>query len=160
VSYLAQQIADTTYNPPNSRIPSTKSGNGSVVFIDEGHHNFHTKEGRYKAFSNLLERDGYKVLSYSGSFAKNELTKGKILVIANALNELNTENWYLPNPSAFTTAEIDVVRQWVQSGGSIFLIADHMPMAGAATDLAKAFGFEFTNGFVFDSLSRGLPILT
>lgn len=151
---FSQQIADTTYNPVILN-PQYKSGNGSVVFIDEGHHNFHTKEGRYKAFSNLLERDGYKVLSYSGSFAKNELTKGKILVIANALNELNTENWYLPNPSAFTTAEIDVVRQWVQSGGSIFLIADHMPMAGAATDLAKAFGFEFTNGFVFDSLSRG-----
>ncbi len=151
---FSQQIADTTYNPVILN-PQYKSGNGSVVFIDEGHHNFHTKEGRYKAFSNLLEREGYKVLSYSGSFAKNELTKGKILVIANALNELNTENWYLPNPSAFTTAEIDVVRQWVQSGGSIFLIADHMPMAGAATDLAKAFGFEFTNGFVFDSLSRG-----
>jgi hypothetical protein len=30
-----------------------------------------------------------------------------------------------------------------------------MPMAGAAQDLAKAFEFEFTNGFVFDTLSRG-----
>ena len=37
------------------------------------------------------------------------------------------------------------------AGGSLFLIADHMPMAGAAEELAKAFDFEFTNGFVFDS---------
>lgn len=151
---FAQQVADTTYNP-SIQNPQYKTGQGSVVFIDEGHHNFHTKEGRYKAFSNLLERDGYQVLRYSGLFNLKELSKGKILVIANALNALNVENWYVPNPSAFTPAEIEVVRQWVKSGGSLFLIADHMPMAGAASDLAKSFGFEFTNGFVFDSLSNG-----
>jgi len=30
-----------------------------------------------------------------------------------------------------------------------------MPMAGAARDLAAAFEFEFTNGFVFDTTSQG-----
>jgi len=48
-----------------------------------------------------------------------------------------------------------VIRQWVFEGGNLFLIADHMPMAGAAEDLARAFEFEFTNGFVFDTLSKG-----
>lgn len=53
----SQQIADTTYNPTILN-PEYESGNGPVVLLDEGHHNFHTKNGRYRAFSLLLERDG------------------------------------------------------------------------------------------------------
>jgi len=151
---FSQQIADTTYNPKIQN-PEYEIREGPVVFIDEGHHNFHTKNGRYKAFSNLIERDGYNVEVYNSEFNKKKLAKGKILVISNALNEINVENWFLPNPSAFTNSEIKTIKQWVNNGGSLFLIADHMPMAGAAKDLAKVFGFEFTNGFVFDTLSRG-----
>ncbi len=144
---FSQQISDANYNP-NIKKPAYETGKGPVVFIDEGHHNFHTKEGRYKPFSNLLERDGYVVKSYEGAFDQNKLDQGKILVISNALNELNVQNWNLPTPTAFTGDEIEIVKKWVHDGGSLFLIADHMPMAGAATDLAAAFGFEFTNGFV------------
>ncbi len=151
---FSQQIADTAYYPIIQN-PEYELWKGPVVFIDEGHHNFHTKNGRYKAFSNLLERDGYNVKEYRGVFEKNQLSKGKIIVVSNALNEINLEDWFLPNPSAFTISEIEVMREWVFEGGSLFLIADHMPMAGAAADLAKAFGFEFTNGFVFDTLSGG-----
>jgi len=150
----AQQVADTAYKPVIAS-PAYQSGKGPVVLIDEGHFNFHTKEGRYKAFSNLLERDGYVVKAYQGEFARTKLAKGKILVISNALNEKNVRDWTLPNPSAFTVSEIEHVRQWVLDGGSLFLIADHMPMAGAARDLAAAFEFEFSNGFVFDTASRG-----
>ena len=151
----SQQVADTTYNPLIKN-PIYEHGKGSVVFIDEGHHNFHTKEGRYKAFANLVERDGYIVNRYKGSFTNENLSKGKILVISNSLNEINVENWYLPTPSAFSEEEIKIVEQWVKDGGSLFLIADHMPMAGAAEDLAGVFGFEFTNGFVFHiSTSQG-----
>jgi hypothetical protein len=151
---FAQQIPDTAWHPaiPN---PEFKPGKGPVVFIDEGHHNFHTKEGRYKPFSNLLERDGYVVKEYTGDFSKKELSVGKILVIANALNEKNVEDWYLPTPSAFTKAEMAAVKDWVHDGGNLLLIADHMPMAGAAKDLAAEFGFEFTNGFVIDTVSGG-----
>lgn len=151
---FSQQVADTLYNPTINS-PMYTFGQGPTVFIDEGHHNFHTKNGRYKAFSNLLERDGYVVKEYKDSFNKTELAKGKILVISNALNKANVSNWDLPNPSAFTKQEIQVLKKWVAGGGSLFLIADHMPMAGAAKDLAKEFEFEFTNGFVFDTLSNG-----
>ena len=149
-----QQIADTTYNPIIKN-PAYEVGNGPVVYIDEGHHNFHTKNGRYKAFSDLLERDGYQVMEYTGVFKAHDLSKGKILVISNALNEVNVEDWFLPTPSAFTKPEIEVVKKWVADGGCLFLIADHMPMAGAAKDLAAGFGFEFTNGFVFDTVANG-----
>lgn len=150
----AQQIADTAYHPviPNPEYPV---GKGPVVYIDEGHFNFHTINGRYSAFANLLERDGYRVSGNKGVFTENRLSEGKILVISNALNEANVRNWFLPTPSAFTKEEIEAVRKWVAEGGSLFLIADHMPFAGAATDLAAAFGFTFTNGFALDTLSGG-----
>ncbi len=150
----SQQIADDSYKPtiPN---PEYQSGKGPVVFIDEGHHNFHTKNGRYKGFSNVLESDGYTVKEYKGLFEKEKLTPGKILVISNALHKTNIENWYVPVSSAFTKSEIEEVKQWVQEGGSLFLIADHMPMAGAAEELAAAFNFKFTNGFAMDTLVKG-----
>ncbi|MEQ9415295.1 MAG: DUF4350 domain-containing protein, partial [Cyclobacteriaceae bacterium] len=143
----AQQTADVSYLPSISH-PAYPSGDGSVVFIDEGHHNFHTKEGRYASFTKLLERDGYQVKAFKTLFEKETLASGKILVISNALNEVNVGSWILPNPSAFTVDEIVTLKKWVEEGGSLFLIADHMPLAGAAADLASAFGFEFTNGFV------------
>ncbi|MBO6524011.1 MAG: DUF4350 domain-containing protein [Balneolaceae bacterium] len=151
---LAQQVADPSFNPsiPN---PAYEAGQGPVIFIDEGHFNFHTKEGRYKAFSTLLERDGYNVTSYTGEFEPDRLALGEILVISNALNELNVTDWFLPNPSAFTETEIETLEQWVNKGGNLFLIADHMPMAGAAEDLASRFGFKFTNGFVINYETQG-----
>lgn len=150
---FSQQITDTTYNPTIQN-PEYELGKGPVVFIDEGHLNFHTKNGRYTAFSNLLERDGYNVIEYKGIFKKNELAVGKILVISNALNE-NVEDWVIPNPSAFTESEINEIKQWVFEGGSLFLIADHMPFADASKALAAEFEFEFSNGFAFDTVNRG-----
>ncbi len=51
---LSQQVADTTYNPIIHN-PGYDLGKGPVIFIDEGHYNFHTKNGRFMAFSNLLK---------------------------------------------------------------------------------------------------------
>ncbi|MGI9530948.1 hypothetical protein [Lutimonas sp.] len=150
----AQQVADTYYRPDILNIAYDKNA-GPVVFIDEGHHNFHTKSGRYQAFSDLLERDGYRVKAYAGPFMTQRLESGQILVISNALNQININKWYLPTPSAFSKKEIETVKQWVANGGSLFLIADHMPMAGAAEDLAKVFGFEMTNGFALNSNQNG-----
>lgn len=152
-----QQVADTSFKPPIPD-PSYSLSQGPLVFIDEGHHNFHTKDGRYKSFANLLERDGYVVKSYKGKFEEKELAKSKVLVISNALNKQNLGAWHLPTPSAFSKKEIQIVEQWVRGGGSLFLIADHMPMAGAASDLAKAFGYTFSNGFVLDTVDRGAGI--
>ncbi|HMQ64492.1 MAG TPA: DUF4350 domain-containing protein [Flavilitoribacter sp.] len=153
---FSQQVADTAYNPVIQQ-PMYTPGEGPVVFIDEGHHNFHTMNGRYLSFANLLKRDGYNVQPFRGRFEDEELAKGKILVISNALNEINVHDWMLPTPSAFSSSEMDAVRDWVNNGGSLFLIADHMPLAGAATDLAAQFGFGFTNGFAMDTLSPNGP---
>lgn len=150
LSATAQQVADTLFSPDISN-PVYKKGQGSIVMIDEAHHNFHSRNGRFKAFANVLEKDGYIVQASSDLFTTSTLHKGKILVISNALNAANTETWSLPTPSAFTDSEIEAVNSWVKSGGSLFLIADHMPFPGAAEKLAASFGFKFYNGFAMKS---------
>ena len=88
------------------------------------------------------------------------LDVARVLVIANALAKVNenTNNWRLPNPSAFADDEIVVIREWVRAGGSLLLIADHMPFGGAAEKLAIEFGVVFTNGFATDSSGATGPI--
>jgi hypothetical protein len=151
---FSQQVADTNFNPVIAR-PEYALGKGPVVLIDEGHNNFHTAGGRYLPFARLLRADGYVVKGYKSVFNGQDLNKARILVIANALNNINIENWFLPTPSAFTSTEIETIHRWVEAGGSLFLIADHMPMGGAAADLAATFGFKFTNGFAADTTKSG-----
>jgi hypothetical protein len=148
----AQQLPDTTYLPP---VTANNEGNGIMVAIDEAHHNFHTVDGRYAPFAKVLRNSGYSVTGSSNPFTEQNLKGIKILVIANAINEVNTRKWKLPTPSAFTKEEITAVNNWVKNGGSLFLIADHMPFAGAAEDLAKSFGFTFYNSFALDTNKKG-----
>jgi hypothetical protein len=143
---LAQQVSDPNYNPPIAR-PAYESGNGPLVAIDSAHHNFHTVDGRYKPFAELLRRDGYRVVGHSKALSSDSLTGVDVLVIANPLHEQNVGDWSLPTPSAFTQYEIAALLTWVEKGGSLFLIADHMPFPGATSDLANAFGAEFSNGY-------------
>ncbi len=142
----AQQVADRAFRPPIAK-PAFPEGRGPVVLIDEGHFNFHTSTGRYLPFAALLRRDGYVVKKSAGKFTPESLRAGNVLVISNALNGRNRENWDPPHPSAFRSDEIAAVRDWVRGGGSLLLIADHMPFAGAAAELGKAFGVTFLNGY-------------
>ncbi len=157
LSVNAQQVADTAFKPPIPS-PAYRLERGPVVMLDEAHFNFHTVEGRYKPFSELLRRDGYVVKASRLKFSKASLRDGQILVIANPLAERNQTDWTLPTPSAFSAEEIEAVRDWVKSGGSLFLIADHMPFAGAAGELALAFGIRYSNGYAIDQKAQG-PML-
>jgi len=147
---VAQQVADTSYRPTVGA-PAYAQGRGPIVLLDEAHVNFHTIDGRYAPFVRLLERDGYVVRPNRGLFTRSVLDSARVLVIANAIARQNATNWRLPNPSAFTDAEIAEVREWVSGGGSLLLIADHMPFGGAAEKLALEFGVVLGNGFATDS---------
>lgn len=152
----AQQVADTVFQPQLGA-PAFATGQGPIVLIDEAHHNFHTAEGRYSPFAQLLRRDGYVVRPAKSEFTERLLEPAKVLVVANALAAQNERNWTVPTPSAFNAKEIRAVHDWVEDGGSLLLIADHLPFGGAAADLAASFGVRFTNGFVLDSsTTRGL----
>jgi hypothetical protein len=71
------------------------------------------------------------------------------LVIADALGAEEVDEEGADGP-AFTPAECDAVRDWVRSGGSLLLIADHAPFASAMDILAKQFGVDMSRGFAFD----------
>lgn len=148
VPVWSAQIGD-----PNADVsvaaPAFPKEKGPVVAIDAGHENFHTIDGRYGPFARLLSNDGFRVTGRTGAFTRESLKDISILVIANALNPANRGAWTLPTPSAFTPAEIEVVKAFVENGGSLLLIADHMPFGGAAADLAQAFGVTYHNGFAF-----------
>ena len=163
---MPQQVADMDFAPRVSPA-AFREGEGPRVAIDEAHFNFHTADGRYAPFAALLRRDGFAVAPLREKFSRAALANVDVLVIANALNERNVESWALPTPSAFAADEIAAVRDWVEQGGALLLIADHMPFGGAAADLGRAFGLEFSNGyatapasangwFVFDRASGGL----
>lgn len=142
----AQQTPDLEYRPPIEH-SAFEQGGGPLVAIDEAHGNFHTIDGRYGPFAELLKRDGFRVEGFKDAFSKDRLKKVRVLVIANALHPSNQGNWTLPTPSAFTPDEIESVSGWVKDGGTLLLIADHMPFPGAAGKLAEAFGAEFSNGY-------------
>lgn len=141
VGAFAQQVSDTAFAPPIPD-PMYKAAKGPVVFLDEAHSNFHTADGRYLPFATLLRRDGYAVRASKLAFSKASLKDAKILVIANAQAE--------PGKTAFTDDEVRAVSDWVKAGGSLFLIADHMPFPAAADNLARAFGIRFHNGYAID----------
>jgi len=149
----AQQVADTDYRA-HVPAPAFPAGNGPLVLLDEAHTNFHTLDGRYLVFGRVLLQDGYRVQPNREPFSRAVLGKARVLVIANALNAVNAKEWKLPTPSAFTPAEVAAVRDWVRAGGSLLLIADHMPFPGAAHDLAEAFGIQMRNGFAYDSTRK------
>ena len=153
---LCQQVPDTVFKPMIWKT-AYKADAGPVILVDEAHHNFHTTGNRFKPFSLLLRRDGYKVKGNTAVFSKASLAEARILVISNALNERNVSDWSLPNPSAFSDDEIAAVKAWVENGGSLFLIADHMPFPGCNEKLAAAFGFKFYNGFAFDTTKQNPP---
>jgi hypothetical protein len=155
IAINAQQMADPSFNSSVQRPAYTRTH--PTVVIDEAHSNFHTAEGRYKPFADLLRSDGYRVLSGTKRFEKGSLKGVRVLVISNAQAPDATDDFSGP---AFTEQECDVLRDWVRTGGSLLLIADHAPLGGAAEKLAKRFGVEMGKGFVFDlTNSEGNPTL-
>ena len=92
VSASAQQQFDPDFNP-TVESPAYAEGQGPVVAVDAAHNNFHTADGRYKPFADLLRRDGYAVRGFDVHFTADSLEGVEILVISNALNERNREDW-------------------------------------------------------------------
>jgi hypothetical protein len=144
---LAQQIPDPNFNPHVEHPAYTK--NFPRVMFDEAHNNFHTTTGRYKPFVDLIFSDGYHVAANRKSFSKESLQSFKLLVIVNALGAEDMDDEGADKP-AFTEQECDAVRDWVNNGGALLLIADHAPFGAAAQILARRFDVEMSKGFVLD----------
>ncbi len=135
-----QQVADTKFDTKVAK-PAYTATHPKVLF-DEAHANFHTTTGRYKPFADLIASDGLKVTPNLSDFSKKTLQGADVLVIANATAD--------QKKSAFTDAEADAVRDWVQQGGSLLLITDHDPFGSASESLAQRFGVEMSKGYTSD----------
>jgi hypothetical protein len=129
------------------------------VLIDESHHNASTAGpfGRYMPFARLLEADGYSVKRGHSHFTQQRLADVDVLVVANASGAARLQFWGANLPigkqgdrgaPAFSAAEIQAVRAWVERGGSLLLIADHAPFGAASAELADAFGVTMGEGGV------------
>ncbi len=139
----AQQKADAIIIPEILK-PSFKIGKGPKIYVDHLHQNFHKISGRFKPFADLLTKEGYQLDSLINL---KQLNKNDVFVISNPIHQKNIGNWRRPIYDAFSSEEIQFLKNWVAKGGRLLLIADHMPFAGAANTLANAFGFDFCDGF-------------
>lgn len=147
VTISAQQMPDPEFDTA-VETPAYKSSGPRVMF-DEAHHNFHTSEGRYKPFVDLMRNDGYRVIRNRQPFSKTTLSSYKVLVISNALGAEEDDDEGA-DTTAFTEEECQVVQDWVKNGGALLLIADHAPFGGAAATLASHFGVDMSKGYTFD----------
>lgn len=147
VAALGQQMADPEFDTRVENPAYQRSG--PRVLFDEAHHNFHTADGRYKPFVDLLVQDGYQVIRNRKPFTKASLDSFKVLVIANALGaeEADDEG---SDQSAFTEEEVQAVYDWVRGGGALLLIADHAPFGAAAALLGTKFGVDMSKGYTSD----------
>jgi len=141
-----RQTADRQWLPVVED-PAFVASNGPLVLVDAAHGNFHTIDGRFAAFAGLLQQDGYRVQSADSAASRDLLEGAGVYVIANAIRGGDDAEWKLPTPPAFSVEEISVIERWVADGGSLLLLADHMPFPGATAGLASEFGVQFLNGF-------------
>lgn len=141
------QRADPNFDTKVAR-PAYTTKHPRVLF-DEAHNNFHTTDGRYKPFAEVIASDGYTVIPNKEKFSGDLLAKGDILIIANALGAAGMGQPGASD-SAFTKVECDAVRNWVRAGGSLLLITDHAPFGSAAESLAGQFGVDMSKGYTSD----------
>lgn len=112
---LAQQslprevIADTTFDTQVA-VPVCQHSCPVIIF-DEAHNNYHKAAGRYKPFASLMENDGFRVIRSLTPFTKELLGQANVVVIA--------------SPGAITVSEIQILKDWIQQGGSLLAITDH-----------------------------------
>ena len=132
-----RQVADAGFDPTVRR-PAVV-GRTVRVLVDEAHGNFHTADGRYRPFAELLRSDGFTVERGQSRFTAEALYGVDVLVIANAEPPDPTLDQEAPG-SAFTAEEVATVDRWVRDGGGLLLVADHTPFGVAARELAAAFG--------------------
>lgn len=156
----AQQMPDSAYLPTLSG-PHFARGRGPVACVDAAHNNFHVLGAGFLAFGRLLELDGWRLRSLTADDLDRPepLKECRVFVSANARPLAGAAD-------AFSSRDVAMVRDWVANGGSLLLIADHMPFGAAARSLAAAFDVSLTDGFAvapfsgFDDLDRALGVPT
>lgn len=132
---------------PSVSEPEYAGADGPLVLVDAAHGNWHTIDFRFRFFADLVKADGYRVESSDTTITAQALQDADIFVVANAVLGGEDSVWVLPTPPALTSDESEALAQWVYDGGSLLLIADHMPFPASVAELAEKFGAVFINGY-------------
>ena len=147
-TYSQQQRPDLDFEI-NIKAPKYSGKTSALIGIDASHNNLHKIDAGFAPFAKLMRADGYELKSVT-KITKNNLKPLNTLIIVNPIHQYNIGNWKRPIVNAFSQQEIKILEEWVKKGGSLMVIADHMPYSGAANELAKAFGFSYEDGFVMN----------
>jgi hypothetical protein len=149
---LAQQPA-----PPSASqdpaAPTYESSNGPVVAFDEAHKNTHTYGSRnFRGFVELLRNDGYRPRPLTDPIGGDSLKGIDVLVLS------GPGGWESPDAS-LGDGEIAALMHWVQRGGSLLLILDHMPAPANGARVAAALDVtSWHNGYAMVDVDGGLPV--
>lgn len=147
-----EQVGDSTYCAEVAEAPYA-FGKGPRVLFDEAHHNYgkispdqtSPVAGRYHAFGELLKADGYQVDVNTSPITPATLNGYQLLVIIAPL----PGDYFLPtgpNPVAYSgrlaleDSEVQAIKDWVLSGGSLLFNTEHSPFLPAAKNLLSVFG--------------------
>lgn len=115
--------------------------------FDGAHGNRDLPGGTHWPLGEALRGDGMRVRTEYGGLEEALGPETDVFVILNALARADREDRALPVERAFTSGEVAAIADWVRDGGSLLLVADHMPWPGAVADLAGEFGAELLNGW-------------
>jgi hypothetical protein len=128
-----------------------------TLAIDEGHFNVHKAGTTYRPFADLARAKGLAVISHTGRFSLESLSRLTVLVISNA-RSAETGPLADRGRPAFSPEEVDVVVDWVRAGGALLLVIDHYPIGGANRGLAARFGLDVLDGRTEDPMLSGSAI--
>ena len=134
---------------------SAQTSSAHRVMLDQALHNIMaTASGGYRPLVRVLTDSGFDVASNTLPFSLARLAATDVVVIANPNGADERAPVGERAASAFTSAEIGVIHEWVLGGGGLLLVTDHYPTGVAARTLAEKFGVKLSGGWTDDPANR------
>lgn len=148
---FGQQVAIEGFSFENTS-PAWEQGQGPKVIIHRAVSPY-VQRGSFEPFKVLITTDGLTLNYLDAAIDKNALSNASILVIPNAYTNDYRQYSTLEAPSVYSDTEIALIKNWVEEGGSLLVLADHSPFAGGTIMLADAFGFSYMTGHTLNKAS-------
>ncbi len=143
--------------PPESDQDDTQV---RMVLIDAAHGNDVSNPSSGDTLRQFLQHWGYATRELEGAIESGSLDEVDVFMSYLPLKLGGPQSAFESSTvlPAFTPDEAANVKSWVERGGSLFLVIDHAPFAGAAWPLTALFGIETSNGYVVDK--QAVPYVT
>ncbi len=136
------QRPDTSYRPPAGALAGGRAG--AAILVDGGHANRHgigtaAAAGTLGWLAHAAGDAKIEVAEIRVPITRDLLSRGRLLVLAGASTPL-------------APSEVEAIARWVESGGSVLLLADHPPFAAPLQPLARRLG-----AGISDEMIAGAP---